>query len=154
MSSRVSAEPIVIHEDMRTNHILGTFLSLMVVGGLAALNAFVEMTGENRIAGNLAGVLLLAGIVGGWIYIARHPRKLDIFRDRIVETPRRRKGGGTIERTTGELTFAVRARGEYMGLYLTTPSAQDDGIAVFDFDQRQVRVACEALGWTFVEPTP
>ena len=147
------ADAIVVDEDARAVHGLWLFLILLTVGGWWAMFAFVEITGENRIAMHVVGGGMTTAFAAGWIHGARHPARLEISRDVIVEKRRGGKRPITIERTTGDLEFGVRSmviggRGSVTPI-LINPDDPKTEIAIATYDRQKLRQACEAVGWRF-----
>lgn len=144
---------IVVKEDARAVHFLWVVLLSITLAGWWALNTFVAPTGENRIAGNIVGAAMAGGFLGAWIYEVRHPARLEISHDAIVQKRRRRKRTVVLRRTTGELAFEVRTM--HLGgrvataPVLTIPGDPEASIGVLAYDRSRVRQACESLGWRF-----
>jgi hypothetical protein len=147
---------IVVKEDSRVPHVRGVLLVGLTGGGLLALHAFVEMTEENRIAADVLGAVMLAVFVGIWIYEVRHPARLEISHDSIVQRRRGRASAAAIHRTTGDLTFEVRTMvlGGHGAVapVLAIPGDERSQIGIADYDRTRVKQACVSVGWRFADP--
>lgn len=146
---------IVVKEDRRAVHFLGALLLGITVIGWWALNAFVEMTAENRIAGNVLGAGMSAIFLGMWIYQVRYPAHLEISHPSIVQRRRGRHATLSLQRTSGELAFEVRTMviGGHGSVapVLTIPGEPDNVIGIGNYDRKRIKQACEAVGWHFPE---
>ncbi|MDQ3914752.1 MAG: hypothetical protein M3323_05390 [Actinomycetota bacterium] len=150
---------IVIKEDRRLVHGLYGFFLLLVVGGAWAVLTFIEqppdVARENRIALLVVAGLFSTAIVARWIYEARHPARLEISRDRIAAKRRGRQKAAVLQRTTGELSFGLKAMmlGGHgaVASVLRIPNSDQEAIGVMEYDRRNIRQACESLGWRFVD---
>ena len=148
---------IVVEEERHVVHFVWILLLSLTLGGLWAIYAFVEMTDENRIAISVVGWGMTAFFAGAWIYAVRFPDRLEISYEAIVRRRRGRRSSTTLQRTTGELAFAIKSMviGGHGSVtpVLTIPGEQGPQIATGTFDHKKIRQACESVGWRFVEST-
>lgn len=146
---------IVVNEDRRAAHFLSALLVGLTVVGWWALNAFVEMTPDNRIAGNVVGGGMTAIFLGMWIYQIRYPARLEISHPLIAYKRRGRHRTVTLQRTTGDLAFETRTAviGGHGSVtpVLAIPDDPQTAIGIATFDRKQIKKACETAGWRFSE---
>lgn len=147
---------IVVEEDGRVNHFLSGLMLAMTLGGFWAMQAFVEMTRENRIASYVLVGLMSTTWIALWVYGVLHPARLEISYEAIVERRRGVLRSITLQRTTGELAFGVRSaviggRGAVTPI-LYTPGDRRSEIVITSFDRNKIKQACESVGWSFVTP--
>lgn len=150
MAAAEGTEAIVVRQHSRTVDALFGFL---VLGFGFAL--FRGRAGADTDAGRLAGDLLLGGLVlvsvAGWVWFRRHPSRLTISRDAIAFSHRRDKEGIVLRRT-GDLYVAtpLGPGGAHRERYLRAEGS-DVAIPLLLFDWRNVKGACETMGWRFAE---
>ena len=147
---------IVVGEDARVNHFLWGLMLAITLGGFWALQAFVEMTRENRIASYVLVGLMSTVWIALWVYGVLHPAHLEISHAAIIERRRGVLRSVTLQRTTGELAFGVRTaviggRGAVTPVVYIPGEARSE-IAITSYDRTKIKQACEAVGWHFVTP--
>ena len=147
---------IVVEEDARVNHFLWGLMLAITLGGFWALQAFVEMTRENRIASYVLVGLMSTAWIALWLYGVLHPGRLEISYEAIIERRRGVLRSITIQRTSGELAFGVRTAviGGHGAVspILYAPGEGRSQITITSYDRNKIKQACEAVGWRFVTP--
>ena len=149
---------IIVEEDERVNHFLWGLMMALTLGGFWAMQTFVEMTRENRIASYVLVGLMSTTFTALWVYGVLHPARLEISYGTIVERRRGVLRSITLQRTTGEVAFGVRSaviagRGAVTPI-LHIPGERGTEIAITSYDRNKLKQACETVGWRFVTPDP
>ena len=138
---------IIVYEKRGSVHFLWGFLTVAFGSALVAGHVLAETTG-GRIAGDVLFGLLLIGSATAWFLNARHPARLEITPDEIVFT--HGSGEGTRLRHTGDLYLNVTLFSGGRSLRVT---GSDEGIPIpiHLFDVEEIKRACVAAGWRFVD---
>jgi hypothetical protein len=152
-ASSVPVEVVVVRESMRLVHFTWAIVVGITVVGVTALNLFVDITPENRVATTVLTIVAPVAFISWWVWNVRHPARIEFSHEAITYKVRASKKMMTIERTNGEVEVAVEAT--MVGTHaaatqvLRSPSGGPSlPIATFDFPE--IRRACEVTGWTLV----
>ncbi|HVF54029.1 MAG TPA: hypothetical protein VNC78_10575 [Actinomycetota bacterium] len=148
---RPSSRVTVFRSRTRNLHIVYGIITLIAVTILAVGNLVDDPQMDDRTQVGLTVVWgsIAVILVAAWIYEVRHPLRLEISPESIVQQRRGRRKQQIVRGTTDELHVLI-PQTPGAGLVLTTPGGSER-IRLLRWGLDDIKPACEAAGWRLIE---
>jgi hypothetical protein len=138
-----------VGERPRRVDVLWGFLTVVSAAALVR-GHFGGSTTSTKVVIDLAFGTLLAASVAAWIWFRRHPARLEITTDAVAFSHRGQSGSTRLV-GPGELYVYTTLIGGTDRLNFLKVTGSDEAILLTMFDHEEVKAACRARGWRFVD---